>query len=156
MTRAHRGSSNSPASKDRESGKSDEKKEDIAPYPSLTESRASPISSSSTPLLTLRDLGIRQKTKIEDENRTLPGMFSRADNSDGEKDAALLPYDEAEENPADEMDDISMWPSPSPSPSPIPFDRGRREDPTTLMELPENLLSLPISPCGPHDDPTSQ
>lgn len=32
--------------------------------------------------------------------------------------------------------------------TPIPFDR---EDPTTLMEVPEDLLKLPISPCGPHD-----
>lgn len=33
--------------------------------------------------------------------------------------------------------------------SPLPFDH--REDPTTLMELPENILTLPISPCGPND-----
>jgi hypothetical protein len=136
-------SSYSPTSKDRESGKDDEKKEDFAPYPSLTESRAS--SSSAAPFTI-----IRQKTRIEDEHRTSFGMFSREDSSD--KDADLLPYDEAADeaaaNPADEMDDIAM--------SPIPFDREDREDPTTLMELPENLLSLPISPCGPHDDPSSQ
>lgn len=34
--------------------------------------------------------------------------------------------------------------------SPIPFQQGG-EDPTTLMELPENILCLPISPCGPND-----
>lgn len=118
---------------DRESGKDDEKKEDFGPYPALTESRAP---SSSTHFLTMKVLGIRPKTKIEDENRTSPGMFY--------KDAELLPYDEAEENPADEVDDIAM--------SPIPFDPGDREDPTSLMELPENLLYLPISPFGPHDD----
>jgi len=33
--------------------------------------------------------------------------------------------------------------------SPLPFDH--HEDPTSLMELPANILSLPISPCGPHD-----
>jgi hypothetical protein len=37
------------------------------------------------------------------------------------------------------MEDIQM--------SPIPFDR---EDPVSLMDL----LSLPISPCGPNDEPT--
>jgi hypothetical protein len=147
----HHRSLYSPASKDKESGKDDEKKEaDFAPYPSLTESRAS-SSSRSTPLITMKDLGIRQRTKIEDYNHTSNGMlFSREDNSDN-KDAELLPYyDQAEENPADEVDNdgITM--------SPIPFDREGREDPITLMELPENLLSLPISPCGPHDDPTSQ
>ena len=40
------------------------------------------------------------------------------------------------------VDDIAM--------SPIPFDH---EDPATLMELPANILTMPISPCGPHDDP---
>ena len=33
--------------------------------------------------------------------------------------------------------------------SPLPFDH--HEDPLSLMELPGNILSLPISPCGPHD-----
>ncbi len=33
--------------------------------------------------------------------------------------------------------------------SPLPFDQ--HEDPSSLMELPENILSLPISPCGPND-----
>jgi hypothetical protein len=36
--------------------------------------------------------------------------------------------------------------------SPISFDR---EDPTTLMELPENILMLPISPFGPNDEPSA-
>lgn len=42
------------------------------------------------------------------------------------------------------VDDIAM--------SPIPYDR---EDPVTLMDLPYDILTLPISPCGPHDDPCS-
>jgi len=42
------------------------------------------------------------------------------------------------------VDDIAM--------SPIPYDR---EDPVTLMDLPDDILTLPISPCGPHDDPCS-
>ena len=33
--------------------------------------------------------------------------------------------------------------------SPLPYDQ--HEDPSSLMELPENILSLPISPCGPND-----
>lgn len=43
-----------------------------------------------------------------------------------------------------QVDDIAM--------SPIPFDH---EDPATLMELPDNILTMPISPCGPHDDPVT-
>lgn len=48
------------------------------------------------------------------------------------------------ENPPDVLavEDIAM--------SPIPFEG---EDPSTLMELPENILTLPISPCGPNDSP---
>lgn len=43
---------------------------------------------------------------------------------------------------AQAVDDIAM--------SPIPYDR---EDPMTLLDLPDDLLALPISACGPHDDP---
>lgn len=43
---------------------------------------------------------------------------------------------------AQAVDDIAM--------SPISYDR---EDPMTLMDLPDDILALPISPCGPHDDP---
>ena len=42
-------------------------------------------------------------------------------------------------DPAD--DDYSL--------SPLPFER---EDPSTLMELPDDILHMPISSCGPHDD----
>lgn len=42
------------------------------------------------------------------------------------------------------VDDIAM--------SPLPFDH---EDPATLMELPENILTMPISSCGLHDEPAS-
>lgn len=46
------------------------------------------------------------------------------------------PFDE-EQNPADG------------SVSPLPFDH--HEDPSSLMDLPDDILSLPISPCGPND-----
>eukprot|EP00934_Nitzschia_sp_Nitz4_P008083 Nitzschia sp. Nitz4//scaffold8_size234185//9733//12128//NITZ4_001229-RA/size234185-processed-gene-0.251-mRNA-1//1//CDS//3329559722//8073//frame0 len=49
--------------------------------------------------------------------------------------------DDAMDTPMTPVEDIAM--------SPIPLDR---EDPTTLMALPENILSLPISPCGPNDE----
>jgi len=48
-----------------------------------------------------------------------------------------------EEFPFDEGPETSL----------LPFEQ--KEDPTTLMELPENILTLPISPCGPHDDSCS-
>jgi len=69
-------------------------------------------------------------TKVKYGTRILPpDQNNRADN---------LSSDE-EPNPA--MDDDIV--------SPLPFDH--HEDPTSLMELPANLLSLPISPCGPND-----
>lgn len=34
--------------------------------------------------------------------------------------------------------------------SPLPFEE--REDPSSLMELPDDILHLPISSCGPQDD----
>ena len=33
--------------------------------------------------------------------------------------------------------------------SPLPYEQ---EDPTTLMELPDDILHMPISACGPHDE----
>jgi hypothetical protein len=36
-----------------------------------------------------------------------------------------------------------------------PISQAYHEDPSTLMELPDNLMTLPISPCGPHDYPHS-
>jgi len=56
-----------------------------------------------------------------------------------EKDEEDYPFDE-EQNPA--LDSSGAV-------SPLPFDD--QEDPGSIMALPENLLSLPISPCGPTD-----
>ena len=51
-------------------------------------------------------------------------------------------YNSHQSNPDVEcVDDIAM--------SPLPYDR---EDPVTLMDLPDDLMTLPISPCGPHDE----
>ncbi|KAI2490656.1 hypothetical protein MHU86_23899 [Fragilaria crotonensis] len=53
-------------------------------------------------------------------------------------------YDQCDEYPSDEELDPA-----GNRLSPLPFDH--HEDPSSLMELPGNILSLPISPCGPHD-----
>jgi hypothetical protein len=74
------------------------------------------------------------------EKHASPTMMSREDMSEGEGED-IHPYEDTSGNHTP-MEDIAM--------SPIPFDR---EDPQTLMELPENLMMLPISPCGPNDDP---
>lgn len=80
--------------------------------------------------------GIKEEDKTEP--RASPGGFSpisetKAREETKEKD------DHSEE--AQAVDDISM--------SPIAYDR---EDPVTLMDLPDDILALPISALGPHDD----
>jgi hypothetical protein len=57
------------------------------------------------------------------------------------RDSDEYPFDEV--NPA--ADDVSV--------SPLPFDQ---EEPTSFLDLPDNLLQLPISPCGPQDNDDSQ
>jgi hypothetical protein len=53
------------------------------------------------------------------------------------RDSDDYPFDE--DNPA--ADDFAVLP--------LPFDQ---EDPTTFLDLLDNLLQLPISPCGPQDN----
>lgn len=83
----------------------------------------------------IADLGPDDMPMDEGFEVTLPDIEQKRSRDSSEE----FPFDE--DNPAAE-DDIRM--------SPLPFDG--REDPTTLMELPENLLKLPISPVGPGDD----
>jgi hypothetical protein len=118
--------------------KDEKKTEDVAPFPSLSDPSLE-RNRTGTPM-TVKELGLAPRTKIEqdeDEHRSNLGMFLRGEFIREQK-YDDVPYDYTEDSA---MDDISM--------SPIPFDH---EDPTTLMELPENILKIPISPCGPHDD----
>jgi hypothetical protein len=121
----------SPLGEEKKTEDVDEEKHDVPPYPLRTGSHTSSMSIKLKPIETEDS---PPKAKKEEESRASPGMFSEGDVSvDGT---------EGDEPP---VDDIAM--------SPIPFDQ---EDPTTLMELPENLLSLPISPCGPNDYSTAK
>jgi hypothetical protein len=70
---------------------------------------------------------------------TLPGIIETRRSSDNED----FPFDEDDPAGYVEYDDIEM--------SPLPYDG--HEDPTTLLELPANLLKIPISPVGPQDQP---
>jgi hypothetical protein len=90
-----------------------------------------------SPGIVVSEEGVEVHLKEQEENRTSPGIFDQeelqyeASSSDGD-------------NPA--LDDVSM--------SPIPFERHEeRMGPSTLMALPENILTIPISPLGPHDVP---
>jgi hypothetical protein len=71
-------------------------------------------------------------------SESIPSLnFSPKEDAVGEEEPGC---DRAKEEIA--VEDIVM--------SSIPFGR---EDPMTLMSLPENILTLPISPCGPNDNP---
>ena len=83
-------------------------------------------------------VGIKQEDKTEP--RASPGGFS-AISEIAAKQETKEKDDNSEE--AQAVDDISM--------SPIAYDD--REDPVTLMDLPDDILALPISALGPHDDP---
>jgi len=90
----------------------------------------------------------RFKGEDQIESRASPGSFLPIKEETGNEkmyDAMNEDQDDQSED-AQAVDDIAM--------SPIPYDR---EDPVTLLDLPEDILALPISPCGgPHDedDPT--
>lgn len=77
----------------------------------------------------------------QSEARASPGLLLSVDEN-GNIEAMRTDDDQSMDD--QRMEDIQM--------SPIPFDR---EDPVSLMDLPENLLSLPISPCGPNDEPAA-
>jgi hypothetical protein len=130
----------------------------LVPYPSISNSSESSIKLDTIPKIESPDAGgdagppqeLQQRDsseidfKMEDlsEMRASPGLLLSVD-EDGNVEA--MPQgddDKSEDLEHNDVEDIQM--------SPIAYDR---EDPISLMDLPENLLSLPISPCGPNDDP---
>jgi hypothetical protein len=127
----------SPAEEKKTDG--DEMKQDRSPRPSLADA---PLSSSVSIALQSSDTrsSSQDLTREGLEKRASPAMMSREDMSEGEEED-IHPYDETTGNHTP-VEDIAM--------SPIPLDR---EDPQSLMELPDDLMMLPISPCGPNDDP---
>lgn len=100
-----------------------------------TESRSSPDQEQ----MERESSGVGIQKEDESESRASPGGFLPKEEKKGEE--SVKEEDEDSES-AQAVDDIAM--------SPISYDR---EDPMTLMDLPDDILALPISPCGPHDDP---
>jgi hypothetical protein len=132
----------------------------VIPYPSISNSSDSSVKLDVPPKLESLDAGrdsvppqeLQQRDssenefKLEDlsEMRASPGLLLSVD-EDGNVEAMPQNDDDdakSEDQEHNDVEDIQM--------SPIAYDR---EDPISLMDLPENLLSLPISPCGPNDDP---
>jgi len=107
----------------------------LRPEPIKSESRSSPDEEemeSEYP-----QVGAVNKDKDQNEYRASPGTFIpvKGDKMDGT-------MGEDNNSEGQQVDDISM--------SPLPYDH---EDPVTLLDLPDDILTLPISSCGPHDDP---
>jgi hypothetical protein len=82
------------------------------------------------------DIGLSDDA-IDDVDLMLPPAIERKTSRDDRDDH---PFDE-DQDPA--MEPISV--------SPLPYSQEYCIDPCSLMFLPENLLNLPISPCGPYD-----
>jgi hypothetical protein len=73
----------------------------------------------------------RAETPVDLDRAMLPPIHRKTS-----RDSDDYPFDE--DNPA--ADDISV--------SPLPFD----EDPTSLLDFPDNILQLAISPCALQDN----
>lgn len=86
------------------------------------------------------DARIKKEDRIE--SRAGPGeCLPIQENGNHDLNQAMEEDKDDQYEEAQSVDDIAM--------SPIPYDR---EDPVTLLDLPEDILALPISPCGgPHD-----
>jgi hypothetical protein len=144
---------------EKEETESKTEKISVVPYPSITNSSDSSIKLDTLLKMESPDAGgnsgppqeLQQRDsseidfKFEDlgETRASPGLILSVDD-DGNVEA--MPQGEGDDAKSDQqehndVEDIQM--------SPLAYD----EDPISLMDLPENLLSLPISPCGPNDDP---
>ena len=99
-----------------------------------TESRSSPDQEE----IERESSGDGSNNEDTNESRASPGNFLPK-NEDLKQ---ILKGDDDQSDDAQAVDDIGV--------SPIFFDR---EDPVTLMDLPDDILALPIESCGPHDDP---
>jgi len=108
------------------------------PEPMKTESRSSPDQEE----IERECFGNGTKKKDKSESRASPGDFLPLKKGASEANQEAVEGDDDQSEEAQAVDDIAM--------SPISYDR---EDPVTLMDLPDDILALPISPCGPHDDP---
>jgi len=108
----------------------------LRPEPVKSESRSSPDQEEMESEYV--QVGAVNKNKDQSEHRSSPGTFIPIKGDE-------MNETMGEDNNSEEgqpVDDISM--------SPLPYDH---EDPVSLMMLPDDILNLPISPCGPHDDP---
>jgi hypothetical protein len=127
------------------------------PYPSTEETSSSQVKpplkhSQGSGQRTRSDSENDQQQRIESEDaisdqnghRSSRGHYQLSLEGDEDGDTSMADDDDDNSARGLRVEDIAM--------SPIPFDH---EDPATLMELPENILTMPISPCGPHDDPAS-
>lgn len=123
--------------------------ENRVPYPSIVNSAAqptlklSPAKTSSSPRCVdgaNREQGDQVVRALDEERMQQHTHCQTASNPRASPLSARIDVLAQSTDAPTRIEDIAM--------SPISMDR---EDPGSLMELPDNLLTLPISPCGPHD-----
>ena len=136
----------------------------VVPYPSVTKVSRPTIKSDPTigiePAIKMDESDpldeIQQRDSSEEDDkrdstelRASPGLYISVD-ANGNVEASMSQDDDEikvemhdlKEEAQHAVADIPM--------SPLPYDQ---EDPGSLMDLPANLLCMPISACGPNDDP---
>jgi hypothetical protein len=112
-----------------------EREEAVSPSPEdeMMEARASPCV-----MLAINKDGESIEAFMYRRDRNVASVGeARPEHVDGDDD-----FKSQQSNPEAEcVDDIQM--------SPLQYGR---EDPVSLMALPDDIMTLPISPCGPHDE----
>jgi hypothetical protein len=136
--------------------KAEKKEAAVVPYPSVTKVSRPTIKSDPTmglePVVEMEGMNASEELQQRDsseedekmdstELRASPCFFLSIDEN-GNVEASMSQDDDDNKSEPEQVGDIAM--------SPLPYDH---EDPVSLMDLPANLLCLPISPCGPNDDP---
>lgn len=123
--------------------------ENRVPYPSIVNSsshltlKLNPTKASSSPRCVEsanREQGEEDVKGFDEERMRQRSHFESATNPSASPLSARIDVVAHGTEAPTRIEDIAM--------SPISMDR---DDPGSLMELPDNLLTLPISPCGPHD-----
>jgi len=134
----------SPCSRheDIEEKKSDDADDNIGERPESVRTKPPKCNSSSSPSGVVDSVEVVLTNEDDDANNNIARVMSES----GSPRQGLLEEFMNADNPAD--DDMSV--------SPLPFEGQRvnydEEDPNSLLEVPENIMTLPISPCSPNDE----
>mmetsp|Transcript_31384 Transcript_31384/g.48146 ORF Transcript_31384/g.48146 Transcript_31384/m.48146 type:complete len:782 (+) Transcript_31384:150-2495(+) len=134
----------SPCSRheDIEEKKSDDADDNIGERPESVRTKPPKCNSSSSPSGVVDSVEVVLTNEDDDADNNVAPLMSES----GSPRQGLLEEFMNADNPAG--DGMSV--------SPLPFEGERvdygEEDPNSLLEVPENIMTLPISPCSPNDE----